>query len=180
MPKRNSTRTDLTPEDVYRYLDYDPETGIFSWRERHDIADKRTRNSWNAKYAGKAAGGKRLDGYLQIGLYGRHYLAHRLAWLCTTGEWPPEQIDHINCNPGDNRAVNLRSVSPSENVASRRVWSEKVIPLKGVTRNHKRFMARITRGGKSFYLGTFDTPEEAYAVYVEAGKRLYGASHRPA
>src|SRR3990167_3120706 len=48
------------------------------------------------------------------------YRAHRLAWLYVYGFWPPADIDHINGNRSDNRIVNLRSVTRSQNLQNMR------------------------------------------------------------
>lgn len=46
---------------------------------------------------GDVAGCVDKDGYIQIRLKGKMYPAHRLAWLYVYGEWPQDEIDHINC-----------------------------------------------------------------------------------
>jgi len=51
-----------------------------------------------------------------IGLLGKRYYAHRLAWLYVYGVWPDGDTDHINRNKHDNRIANLRSCSRSENM----------------------------------------------------------------
>lgn len=40
--------------------------------------------------------------------------------------------------------------------------------LKGVHVSGKKWRSMIERGGKRYYLGTFDTPELAHAAYLEA------------
>jgi hypothetical protein len=55
------------------------------------------------------------DGYIQIGLIGNIYSAHRLAWLYIYGEWPTAVIDHKNWVRADNRIANLRDVPQSVN-----------------------------------------------------------------
>ena len=43
----------------------------------------------------------------------------------------------------------------------------------GVKKNNDKWGARIGLDGKSFWLGTFDTPELAHAAYLEAKRRLH-------
>ena len=54
------------------------------------------------------AGSVHSTGYVRIGIDGRKYTSHRLAWLYVHGVWPSDQIDHINRNRSDNRIANLR------------------------------------------------------------------------
>ena len=95
-------RNDLTAEQVRRLLHYDPETGVFRHRERTavDMPDDFQRRMWNAKYAGKVAGSEKLlnpkahTKYRVLRILHCDYLAHRVAWLYMTGEWPEDDVDH--------------------------------------------------------------------------------------
>lgn len=85
-------------------LNYNPETGIFTWKSRRP----RIR-------VGQIAGSKNNERYVNIKIDGILYKAHRLAWLYMTGEWPKDQIDHINGIRDDNRFCNLREVTNASN-----------------------------------------------------------------
>ena len=84
-------------------------------------------------------------------------------------------VDHINCDPLDNRRPNLRTCTPYENSLNRRKERNAAVPFKGVSpdRNGK-FKASITVRGKRHYLGSFLTPAEASAAYMAAAERLHG------
>ena len=91
----------ITQEKLRELLYYNPETGIFRWK-----------NTPSRKvHANDIAGTIRPDDYVQIGIGKRYYLAHRIAWLYVHGYLPENDVDHINRNPSDNRIVNLREVS---------------------------------------------------------------------
>ena len=162
-------------EEVRARLDYDPKTGIFTWRARTDIADKRTRNAWNAKYAGQRAGTLHSEGYWQIRLPQGIFLAHNLAWLHYYGHWPRDLLDHKNCMESENWIDNLREATPSQNCANTRVSRNNLVGLKGVSRNRRgTFYARIVFHGKRHHLGTFDTAEEAHLAYLSAATSMQG------
>ena len=153
--------------DILRsLLDYDPNTGVFTWRVARRGGAQRN----------SVAGSKNRLGYVKIHICGKSYWAHRLAWLYIYGVWPSDFIDHINCEAGDNRIANLRIATNAQNMANRR---KRVFGLpKGVVKNGKKFRARICVDRKLRCLGTYDTPEEAHAEYCAAAQKAFGAYHR--
>lgn len=145
----------ITQERLKSLLTYDPDTGEFCWR-----ADCGAR----AK-AGSAAGSRNSEGYVQIQIGGKKHKAHRLAWLLTYGETPPE-IDHINRVKHDNRLANLRPATHAENGQNQNRPKNNTSGAIGVG-FHKRsgkWRARITRSGKLRDIGYFDTKEAATAA----------------
>lgn len=174
MASRDSTRPELSACYVRSVLDYDPATGALTWKPRTDIANSRIRNTWNSRFAGRAAGSIDAYGYVHIRLCGYQLKGHRIAWLHTHGSWPAGQLDHINGVRTDNRIANLREATPSENSGNTRRHADNQCGLKGVYRVGKRWVARIHADGKSRHLGRFDAPEEAHAAYCVAAHELFG------
>jgi HNH endonuclease/AP2 domain len=171
MPK---TRIDdpLTAAQLRAVLDYDPDTGLFRWRPRMNC-----RPEWNTRYAGKVAGTPtKYLGYIQIGIYGRLYLAQRLAWLWMTGEWSASSdLDHRDTDTTNNRWSNLREATSSQNKMNVARRSDNTSGYKGVSLDKRRnkWVAEVMIGKKTHYLGQFDTAEEAHAARTEAATRLH-------
>lgn len=157
----------VDPEIVRRLLDYDPDTGLFTWRERPRsmFATLNACNTWNTRFAGRPAMW-RLDaqGYHSGKLFGRHYKAHRLALCIINGRWPSDEVDHMNLDRADNRLCNLREASRAENMRNRvGGWGQ--YP-KGVRRRGDKFSAVGTDSkGKRQWLGTFTCPTAAAIAY---------------
>lgn len=155
--------SDLSAARVRALLSYDPQTGMFAWRVKR-----------GPRPAGSAAGTRRPDGYVQIGIDGKHYLAHRVAVLYMTGAWPSEEVDHEHWDRADNRWSELRPASRKANGqnVSPRKQPGKVTPLRGVEQRGSRYRSRVESDGRMTSLGTFATADEASAVYRDAKKPL--------
>ena len=156
----------MNQERLHQLFVYDASTGQFINRITRPNA-----------LAGNIAGSLTRSGYLEIGVDGKSFYAHRLIWMYVYGAWPTGVIDHINCIKTDNRIENLRDVSHAINCQNvKRAHSDSKIKFLGVAKNHKRFLSQITVKGRYVYLGTFDTPEEAHNVYIEAKRSLHEGS----
>lgn len=162
---------ELTAEYLRSIMDYDPESGLFTWKHR---ADKKP--AWNGKFAGEIAGGLMPAGYVQIGIDLKGYYAHRLAWLYVYGESPPQELDHIDRDRANNRVTNLRPATRAENRRNASIRSDNTSEFKGVSfiKPTRRWDARIMHSRRQICLGHFDTPEEAHAAYRKAAEQLHG------
>ena len=165
---------EVTAQTLREILGYDEITGIFTWRAKPADAPHAAR--WNAKTAGNCAGHVTRRGYLAIGLGGRIYQAHRLAWLYVYGEWPPTGIDHIDRRPGNNAISNLRLATHMENCANRSLPSNNRSGVKGVHWNGKvgKWRAGIRVDRKMLHLGHFANIEAAANAYEQAAKKHFG------
>jgi HNH endonuclease len=159
-------------------LDYEPETGLFRWKTERS-------NNPNGSRIGTIAGSFASNGYWRIVLFREERLAHRLAWLWMTGEWPPSDIDHDNLNRADNQWCNLRLANPSLNAANAPHKKTKSWPfVKGVSfHGHLRskpFRAQIEKDGRNYSLGYHETVERAKAAYDAKALELFGEFARAA
>jgi hypothetical protein len=146
-----------------KLLHYDPETGVFT-----------RLYSRQSRYVGKRVGSLSHRGYRQMRIGNRQYGAARLAWLYMTGQWPKQCIDHINGIRDDDRWVNLREASVSLNNQNiRKARSNNRLGILGVRKKGKRYEAKIILNCKYFYLGMFDTAEQAHSAYVIKKREIH-------
>lgn len=158
----------LSVETVRQLLDYDPETGVITWRYRPARFFKCSRhfNSWNARFAGNTAFTARNgDGYLSGCVLNYSVKAHRVAWAIAHGEWP-DHVDHINGDRSDNRIENLRHVNNQENCRNQSIPRSNTSGVIGVSfhRPTNKWTAAIKVNRKSIHLGRFDDFDDAVAA----------------
>lgn len=173
-----TTSDSLTVAYARSRLNYNAETGVFTWKTRPG-SDRHTR-TWNAKYAGTIAGSFDGWGYRKIKIDGAFYRAHRLAWLIVHGIWPRGDIDHVNGTRDDNRLVNLREATPSENNQNQRLRRDNTSGFRGVTadpgRRSRTWKAEIRIDGRARNLGRFVTPDAASRAYEAAADVLHATA----
>lgn len=150
----------MTIDDLRKLISYDPETGGFT---RLVILNPRAKGGWfDAK------------GYLHIGVGGKRFSAHRLAWALHYGEWPKGLIDHANGVPDDNRIANLRLANRAQNAFNSKIRVHSAHGRKGVSRAGGCWIARIVVDGTRKYLGTYPTMEDAAEAYRAASVKFHG------
>jgi len=154
-------------------LDYNPETGDFTWRldrPQDHFKDWRGRNGWLRHIKEDLIAGyiqsptkRNPRPYKVIGLKGKLYKAHRLAWLYKYGEWPDGDIDHINQDTLDNSINNLRLSVDKINHKNRSLYSRNASGISGVSWHNRlskwQAEGQQTMDGKRIrhYLGVFES-----------------------
>jgi hypothetical protein len=149
-----------TTERVRKLLDYNPFTGVLTWRENCQRVKK-----------GDVAGTNTRSGHLRVKLDGRNYLAHRLAWLHWYGTEPPPTLDHIDQQPAHNAIANLRPATKAQNGQNTKAAG---VCFHKAT---KKWVAYIAHEGKHKHLGVFLTIEEATSARRNAMQELW--THLP-
>lgn len=152
--KRCGPRSDISRERLLELCTYNPESGVFLW------------NHLPGK--GRGRGGQGIGwiddwGYVRAEFDAVAYRLHRLAWLYMTGEWPSEEIDHIDGDPANNAWSNLRQATRVQNSQNTKIRANNTSGVKGVSRHPQcdRWMARVGAGKRRHYLGIFLTKDEA-------------------
>lgn len=143
----------LAQKRLKEVLNYDSETGIFTWVDYSNFGRAKT----------GAAGWFCTAGYLTIQIDKVKYQAHRLAWLYTYGYFPENNIDHINRIKQDNRIDNLRDVSQQCNVRNSRIRKDNKTGVPGVIKYSrcKGWAAQIKINRRSKTIGYYSSFTDA-------------------
>lgn len=166
--KPTDTSSGLAQNLLAELLNYDPVTGVFTWK---------VARSGTVKVGDVAGYVCKKDGYRHIWIGERLYTASRLAWLYMTGEWPVFTVDHENLARTDDRWENLRPATQAQQCANRGKPKSNTSGFKGVSlvKATGKWCASIKINGKSKNLGsTYSTPEEAAEVYAKALTAVHG------
>jgi len=169
LPTRNRVDDPITHEQLRQALRYEPDTGKWFWLVN-------IRNAKPGDEAGCYNGN--ASGYAIIGINGRQYYAHVLAWFYMTGKWPDHEIDHEDVDGFNNKWVNLRAATHAQNGWNRSLTARNKVGYKGVCPYGDRFIVKITHNDKVEQLGIFDSAVEAAKVYDAAARRFHGSFAR--
>jgi hypothetical protein len=155
----------LTRDYVKSILNYDPDTGEFTWK----ISPK-----FNVNIGDKAGGNH--NGYCRVSIKNKKYLTHRLAWLYVYGEFPDTHLDHINGDRGDCRISNLRKANYITNGYNRARPKNNTSGIKGVVwdKSANKWKVSIGVNGNKVYIGLFEDIELAELVATEARRKYHG------
>jgi len=152
----------LPPVELLRALfDYDPETGKVTWKVTLS----------NRAQEGTEAGSTKSNGYRQIKFNKTMYKTHRIAWALAYGEDPAGyEIDHINRIKDDNRLVNLRLATRSENMTNVGLRCDNKSGHTGIlwNKNMRKWEARIVINKVRQTLGYFTDINEAVTARQNA------------
>lgn len=163
--------TGLTQEELKRILDYDPDTGIFTWRTWGKGRNKNLKAGTKRFYSQSEHGKVNYPKCRTISINHFDYQAHRLAWLYMKGEWP-NIVDHYNRNPHDNRWCNLKNGTQLQNCRNKSISSLNTSGVTGVywDKNRGQWKASISVNNKTVNLGRFKELHDAVSARRKAEK----------
>ena len=168
-----------------RYLEYNPLTGCITWKKRDTtyFTSKTAESTWNRKFLGRQAGCiDSSTGYRVISINNTKYYAHRVALMLSNKATLKGHVDHINGNKEDNRLINLREVTPSQNMKNSKLRTDNKSGFPGVWWDKSRSLweASIYVDGAKKSLGRFKelssavlarvTAEPAYGYHANDGR----------
>ena len=160
---------ELSQDRLRELLEYDPETGKFR---------NRIRRANSA--IGTVVGCLDSNGYVMIRVDYRLYRAHQLAFLYMTRSIP-DRIDHRNENKSDNRWVNLRAATNSQNMMNvSALPRNNTSGVRGVSwhKGAGKWFAQIKAKGRNHYLGLFEDFDAAVKARRSA-ERIYFREFAP-
>jgi hypothetical protein len=137
---------------LHELLDYDPLTGVFTWRMSRGTVRANTRAGW-----------QHSTGYWYVRVDGVDYKLHRLAWMWVHGHAPAELIDHRDRNKSNNAIANLREATHAQNQQNKKTYANNFSGHKGVSwyALRSKWRVRIQHNRRSILVGFFSTLEEA-------------------
>ena len=151
-------------EEASKYFRYNPTSGNLHYM-------KANRENRVGDIAGSYS-----NGYIVIGCMGKLLRAHRLSFYIMEG-YLTEDIDHINGIGYDNRWLNLRGCTHSENMRNKRIGISNTSGYRGVTLRSgytDKWRGQVTLNGVNYNKTGFKTPELANDWVVNKSREVYG------
>lgn len=123
----------------------------------------------------KPVGAIDSSGYLRISVDGKTYSAQRLIYLYFKG-YLPDLVDHIDLDRTNNKIVNLRECTRSQNQHNTTLRKDNKSGVKGVCWCNRwgKWLARIKVNGESVFVGYFDDLKKAEQEVTRAREKAHG------
>ena len=142
------------------------------------------RNAKGGKKIGDAVGfSTRKSGhkniFLTIDKKFKGFVYARVVWLLHYGEWPNKEIDHIDCNPQNDKIENLRLATRFQNCHNTRFGRTKKA-FKGTFQDKRngKWHCQIQAFGRVYGRYGFKTQEQAYEARQKLATELHGTFAR--
>jgi hypothetical protein len=153
----------ITHEELKRLIHYDSETGLLTWvKARPGVV------------VGKEVGYLGNNGYVSIQVLGQRVLAHRLVFFYMTGEWPTNDVDHIDGCRTNNRWKNLRQATRAQNLANRSANLNRTLPKNVYLHPNGYYRVKVKMEGKFYHVGYFPDLSKASLAAIKKQKELFG------
>lgn len=155
---------ETTHRELLRRFNYCPQTGILTHRQ---VTTNRVKE-------GDQVGSLHSRGYLHTRLDGKTVKVHRVIWFYQTGQWPDQDIDHIDGDRSNNAWSNLRACSRAQNLQNMKAKNPQS-GFKGVVRRGGSYMVRLRANKQTYHVGSFSSAKEAAEAYDQAALQLQGS-----
>lgn len=170
-----------SPEYLKECIEYDIETGECFWKIR-DIShfkNQRICNMWNTRFAGTPINGLGSSGKICLNLDNRTYTLHRLIFKMHYGRDPNKYLKHKDNNSFNNKIDNLYEDDNNAIGGNRATPKHNTSGLTGATYKQakKKWISEITYKSKRYYIGSFDTAEEAHQAYLKTSGELKAGTY---
>jgi hypothetical protein len=100
---------------------------------------------------------------------------HRIVWQYFNGSIPTDMVvDHKDNNITNNIIDNLQLLCRKQNARKCKKYKNNSSGYSGVKKKGNKYNSKIVLNNKDIHLGSFDTPEEAYKVYLDAKIKYHG------
>jgi hypothetical protein len=162
---RGKVDAPLNVERLRQVLNYDPATGMFTWKV----------SLRNRTLPGDKAGYMNNQGYMLCVIDQQKIRLHRAAWAIYYGTMPEGHLDHINGVRHDNRIENLRIATASENMQNTALRKNSTTKVKGIhlRKDTGKYSSSITVNGVTHWLGCFDNISDAKRARLAAENTLH-------
>jgi hypothetical protein len=157
----------LTQQKVKDIINYDPLTGIFTWK----VSSQRMKEGKELTSIKRTT--PNAKPYYRTRIYGEHIVLHRLAFIFMLDRYPEKCVDHINGNTLDNRWNNLRECSISENNVNSKLYNTNTSGHKGISVVSSGYLAH-TQFKKVRYQKYFNNKEEAITWIKNKREEIHG------
>ncbi len=159
----------LAHETLTQLLDYDPATGVFTWK---------VARSNRVKVGSRAGVFHAPSGGRYISIEKEKFMAHRLAFFYVNKRWPNTDVRPVDGNYDNCAIENLREVSRVALQHGRTKTKTNTSGFQGVSAaKNGKWQSKITWNYKQISLGAnFDTAEEAGESYQVALETLKTAT----
>lgn len=150
-------------------LNYNPDTGIITWKSK--------KSKLSRIVIGSEAGRLNWRGYREINVNSVYKSSHRLAFLMYYNylpEYPEFEVDHINNIKDDNRIINLRISTKSQNSANKTLQKNNKSGYRGVYLKQGKWCTTIRVNQKKIHLGLFSCKHKAASEYNKAAHLHFG------
>ena len=182
--KARQRQTLLSYDEAKKMVAYDPESGSLTWL----LIEGEKSKIWQIRRiraVGRIADKTTPEGYRRIRLKNQNWLSHRIVWLLFYGEWPNDEVDHIDGDGLNNKISNLRIATSQQNKWNSRVHKSNKLGMRNIfipsRPQRKKYCVQFMhyeggKGGRGKYLykKSFETLEKAVEARDAVAARLHG------